>query len=58
MKEKADCFAIITVTINVLWLFLTVPWVGLQCVILVFPDHIQLLFPTNFPTFFAFMGVG
>ena len=27
------------VTMNVLWLFLTVPWVGLQCVIVVFPDH-------------------
>ena len=27
------------VTINVLCLFLTVPWVGLQCVIVVFPDH-------------------
>ena len=27
------------VTINVLWLFLAVPWVGLQCVIVVFPDH-------------------
>ena len=26
-------------TINVLWLLLTVPWVGLQCVIVVFPDH-------------------
>ena len=33
-----------TVTINVLWLFLTVSWVGLQCVIVVFPDHIHLLF--------------
>ena len=32
------------VTINVLWLFLTVPWVGLQYVILVFPDHTHLLF--------------
>ena len=32
------------VTINVLWLFLTVPWVGLQCVIVVFPDHIHLRF--------------
>ena len=31
------------VTINVLCLFLTVPWVGLQCVILVFPDHTHLL---------------
>ena len=27
------------VTINVLWLFLTVPRVGLQYVIVVFPDH-------------------
>ena len=26
-------------TVNVLWLFLTMPWVGLQCVIVVFPDH-------------------
>ena len=32
------------VTINVLWLFLTVPWVGMQCVIVVFPDHTHLLF--------------
>ena len=32
------------VTINVLWLFLTVPWVGLQCVIVVFLDHTHLLF--------------
>ena len=32
------------VTINVLWLFLTEPWVGLQCVIVVFPDHTHLLF--------------
>ena len=27
-----------------LWLFLTVPWVGLQFIIGVFPDHTQLLF--------------
>ena len=32
------------VTINVLWLFLTVPWVGLQCLIVVLPDHTHLLF--------------
>ena len=31
-------------TFGVLWLFLTVLWVGLQCVIVVFPDHTQLLF--------------
>ena len=31
------------VTVNILWLFLTVPWVGMQCVIVVFPDHTHLL---------------
>ena len=30
------------VTINVLWLFLEVPWVGLQFVVVVFPDHTHL----------------
>ena len=30
-------------TVTVLWLFLTVSWVGLQCVIVVFPDHTHLL---------------
>ena len=32
------------VTINVLWLFLTEQWVGLQYLIVVFPDHTHLLF--------------
>ena len=32
------------VTINALWLFLRVPWAGLQCVSVVFPDHTHLLF--------------
>ena len=32
------------VTINVLWLFLRVQCVGLQCMIVVFPDHTHLLF--------------
>ena len=32
------------VTINVLWLFLTVPRIGLQYGIVVFPDHKHLLF--------------
>ena len=27
------------ITVNVLWLFLMVPWVGLQCLIMVFPNH-------------------
>ena len=30
--------------VNVLWLFLAVPWVGLQCVIVIFPYHTQLRF--------------
>ena len=29
-------------TLSILWLFLTVPWVGLQCVFVVFPDHTHL----------------
>ena len=32
------------VTLNVLWLFLVVPWVGLLCVIVVFPDHTHFLY--------------
>ena len=32
------------VTINVLWLVLTVPWVCLHNVIVEFPDHTKLLF--------------
>ena len=31
------------VTMDVLWLFLMVRWVGVQCVIVVFSDHIYLL---------------
>ena len=30
--------------VNILWLFLTMPWVGLQCVIVEFPNHTHLLF--------------
>ena len=37
-------FSLCLVIVVVQWLFLTVPWVGLQCVILVFPDHTHLLF--------------
>ena len=32
------------VTIYVLWLFLALPWVGQQYVIVVFPNHTHLLF--------------
>ena len=31
------------VAVDVLWLFLAVPWVGLQCVIVAFPDHTHFL---------------
>ena len=37
-------FFLCFVTVKVQWLFLTVPWVGLQCVIVVFPDHTYLIF--------------
>ena len=35
------------VTVNVLWLFFTLPWVGLQCATVVFPDLTYLLFIVN-----------
>ena len=38
------------VTINVLWLLLTVPWVGLQYLIVVFPGHTHLPFDVNIET--------
>ena len=50
LKRKRKLIALLllsyrcTVTINVMWLFLAVPWVGLQCVIVVFPDHTHLRF--------------
>ena len=31
-------------TVNILWLFLMAPWVGLQWVIVVFPDQTHLTF--------------
>ena len=45
---KSGCIAILSynciATVNVLWFFLTVPWVDLQCVIVVFLDHTNLFF--------------
>ena len=35
-------------TIIVMWPFLMEPWVGLQCVIVVFPDHTHLLLDERF----------
>ena len=51
LTRKRELFALLylscwcLVTVNVLPLFLLVLWVGLQCVIVVFPDHSHLLFP-------------
>ena len=50
LMEKRELAALLEfsswclVTVSILWLFLTVRLVGLQCVIVVFPDHTQLLF--------------
>ena len=41
-EERAGCFAV-----NVLLLCLTAPLVGLQFVIVVFPDHTHFLTPTT-----------
>ena len=56
MKRKRKPVALLLLsyrcifTVNVLWLLLTVPWYGLQCVIVVFPDH------THFLGFMAISG--
>ena len=46
-RARTTCCALIAslylVTINVMWFFLTVSWVSLQFVIVVFPDHTYLL---------------
>ena len=39
------------VTVKVMWLFLAVLWVGLHCVIVVFPDHTHLILYVM-PSFF------
>ena len=46
-EKRVGCFTLIVFLMScgsVLSLFLTVPCVGLQCVIVVFPIHINLLF--------------
>ena len=46
-RERAGCFSLFVflVSCDFMQLFLTVPWVGLQCVIVVFSDHAYLLLP-------------
>ena len=57
LKRKRSLVALLLlsyrciVTINVLWLFLMVPWVGMQCMIVVFPGHTHLLFEWLIETF-------
>ena len=55
-EEEAGCFAIIVirciVTINVLWLYLTVPWVSLQYVNVVFPDYTYFAESDEMPLFY------
>ena len=43
-RELSGCFTLIVFLVLFLCLFLTVPWVGLQYVIVVFPDLTNLLF--------------
>ena len=48
LKRKGELVALLLLSyeslvgVYVLWLFLTVPWVGLRCVIVVFPNHTRL----------------
>ena len=60
LKRKRELFAKICfsfwclVIVSVMWFFLTVLWVGLQCVIMVLPEHTRLLFTcttTELPLF-------
>ena len=48
LMGKRELVALLSLTswclVIVVWLFLAVPWVCLQSVIVVFPDHIHLLF--------------
>ena len=49
LKRKRKLVALLLLSYRcsvtkMLWLFIAVPWVGLQCVIVVFPDHTHLLF--------------
>ena len=56
-EERAGCLTVsfwCLVIVIVLWLFATVPWVGLQCVIVVFPDHTLLIFDLSFEIYLRF----
>ena len=68
LKRKRELVALVLlsyrclVTVNVMLLYLTVPWFGLWCVIVVFPDHTHLRFVERYLTtldrsFFSFFLV-
>ena len=42
-------------TFSVIWLFLAVPWVGLQCVTVAFPDYTHLRFGVKLKGFKIFV---
>ena len=50
LKRKRKLIALLLLsyrccaTVNVLRLFLPLPWVGMECVIVIFPDHTHLHF--------------
>ena len=44
------------VTVNVLWLFLTMPWVSLHSIIVVFSDQTHLLFKPKLIYTFSYTG--
>ena len=54
LMGKRELIALLSLSswclVIVVWLFLAVPWVCLQFVIVVFPDHTHLLFLNAFET--------
>ena len=43
-EERAGCFKLCSqslVTVSVLWFYIMMQWIGLQCVIVLFLDHIH-----------------
>ena len=57
LMGKRELFALLSLSswclVIVVWLFLAMPWVCLQLVIVVFPDHTHLLYTMTY-TFFTF----
>ena len=47
--KRTVCFTLIVCLMS--WLFFTVPWVGMQFVIMVLPVHTVLYMPCGYKTF-------